>query len=231
MLTYKALAALLTYPEAELIAALPEIEREIVREGKLPRREREALQRLFEHLQSRDPLALQEDYVACFDRGRATSLYLFEHVHGESRDRGQAMVDLKAQYAAHGLALAPGELPDYLSAFLEYLSLRPAAEARGQLTEIVHILQNLHAALARRGSHYAAVIAALIALAGEKAQAVEPVPCGSDREAGDLEALDRAWEDQPAFGPGSAGACGAAAATPQPLRFMSSPSIGKGVAS
>lgn len=67
-----------------------------------------------------DPLDARAQYSELFDRGRATSLLLFEHVHGESRDRGRAMVDLLAQYEQHGLQLNSRELPDHLPLYLEY---------------------------------------------------------------------------------------------------------------
>ena len=125
---FRALAALLSYPEPELIAALPEIRNEV--SGN-----REILN-LLREFENRPLHALQERYVALFDRSRALSLHLFEHVHGESRDRGQAMVDLVRTYAQAGLMLAPGELPDYLPAVLEFASTQPPREARAFLGEI-----------------------------------------------------------------------------------------------
>ena len=109
MKTYRALAALLAYPEAALIEALPEIR---------PQAPAEVL-RLVKELEEQDLLVSQECYVSLFDRSRALSLHLFEHVHGESRDRGQAMVDLQAAYLARGMQVVAHELPDYLPAFLE----------------------------------------------------------------------------------------------------------------
>ena len=67
----------------------------------------------------------QAEWCEVFDRGRTTSLLLFEHVHAESRDRGQAMVDLLAEYEKVGLQLDCRELPDYLPLYLEYLSVLP----------------------------------------------------------------------------------------------------------
>ncbi len=72
----------------------------------------------------------QAEWCEVFDRGRATSLLLFEHVHAESRDRGQAMVDLLSQYESVGLQLNCRELSDHLPLYLEYLSVLPEAEAR-----------------------------------------------------------------------------------------------------
>jgi len=198
MKSYRALAALLSYPEPELLAALPEIRPFVPREA-LP---------LFEELAAQELLALQERYVALFDRSRALSLHLFEHVHGESRDRGQAMVDLQAMYEARGYRVVPDELPDYLPAFLEFVSLTSGKEAIRLLRETAHILRALGERLAQRGSAYAGVFAALLALAGEPGIAV------SAGEKVQEEPIDEQWIDpQVSFGgPGAANAA-------EPIRF------------
>ena len=134
MKTYRALAAILSYPEQELLDALPELRRAIEGEGIA------ALPEL-EGLFADGLLAAQERYVALFDRSKALSLHLFEHVHGDSRDRGQAMVDLAGVYAERGVEPAQGELPDYLPAFLEFLSLLPPEEARAMLADAADILR------------------------------------------------------------------------------------------
>jgi nitrate reductase molybdenum cofactor assembly chaperone NarJ/NarW len=126
-LTLKVLSALLTYPTAELLAAVPEMRAALDAEGRLPRRNRDRLDRLLEDLAIHDLYDLQERYVLLFDRTRSLSLHLFEHVHGESRDRGQAMVDLKSLYERHGLFMDSSELPDHLPLFLEFLSQIPEA--------------------------------------------------------------------------------------------------------
>ena len=166
-ITYKALSALLAYPSADLIAALPDIAAIIERERRLGRPQKEALRALVQGLATSDLLDLQEAYVALFDRGRATSLHLFEHVHGDSRERGQAMVDLKEIYARNGFALAGSELPDFLPAVLEYLSQRPEAEAKDMLGDCAHILRAVGEALQDRASDYSAIFAATLAMVGE----------------------------------------------------------------
>lgn len=201
MMTFKALAALLTYPEAELVAALPEIRAAIDAEGLLPRRERAAVASFLAELGDSDLYGLQERYVALFDRTRALSLHLFEHVHGESRDRGQAMVNLLRVYREHGLELAANELPDYLPVFLEYLSQRPLADAKANLAETSHVLRELGKRLLDRGSDYAAVFSALLALAGEQGMDFSGSGASTDDPV-DLDALDREWAEEPAFGCG-----------------------------
>ena len=129
MKTLKVLSALLCYPQPEIQAALGEMAEALEQERLLPERERRALRAFMNRLERTDLMELQERYVASFDRGRALSLHLFEHIHGQSRDRGQAMVNLLEVYRRHGFELSARELPDYIPLFLEYLAQRPAGEA------------------------------------------------------------------------------------------------------
>jgi nitrate reductase molybdenum cofactor assembly chaperone NarJ/NarW len=199
--TYAVLGALLTYPEAALLDALPEARELLQGERRLTRDARAGLDQFIDYCAQRDLMTLQENYVALFDRGRATSLYLFEHVHGESRDRGQAMVDLLRMYEEHGLHLAAGELPDYLPVFLEYLSRLPTADARALLAETGEILQAITAQLARRGSPYSFVVGALLPLAGagkgEQPDALHDDDAHKTPTPADYRALDAAWADEP----------------------------------
>jgi nitrate reductase molybdenum cofactor assembly chaperone NarJ/NarW len=211
--TYKALSALLTYPTAELQQAAAEIRDVIAAEGIVPARDRAALDTLIEDIGTRDLYDLQERYTMLFDRSRSLSLHLFEHVHGESRDRGQAMLDLAQLYERHGYHVAANELPDYLPMFLEFLSRLPADEARDMLDEAAHILAALDERLKKRKSVYANVFRALRALArGKLSPAQLPELAGDDDvSADDLEALDAEWEETAVtFGPGDPmdGACG-----------------------
>jgi len=188
--TLRVLAALLSYPDTGMRGYLPEM-REILRgESVLPDARRAELGALIESLARADQLEVEADYVELFDRGRGTSLHLFEHVHGDSRDRGPAMIDLAQTYEKAGLYLAPGELPDYLPAVLEFVSTQPPREAAAFLSEMAHIFTAIFSALRERASPYASVLGALLELAGEKAQAValaaEP-------------ALDETWVEPPVF--------------------------------
>ncbi len=173
--TLRVCAALLTYPNATLRNGLPEMREHIQGERVLTRSRRAELDALMRALERTDPLDAEAHYVDVFDRGRASSLHLFEHVHGDSRDRGPAMIDLRQSYATAGLALSGGELPDYLPAVLEFASTQPPAEAAAFLGEIVHILNAIFSALIERGSAYSSVLGALIEIAGEKAQEVVSV--------------------------------------------------------
>ncbi len=205
--TFKALSALLSYPTAELQAAVADLGGVIEHEGLVPPTARRQLALLMEDIATGDLMDLQERYVLLFDRTRSLSLHLFEHVHGESRDRGQAMIDLKALYEKNGLFIGSSELPDFLPLFLEFLSTRPAAEACETLAQPAHILAALAERLRKRRSFYEAVFRALTALAAVKPKSEEVLGllAEADPDPTDLAALDAAWEDEPVtFGPGAA---------------------------
>jgi nitrate reductase delta subunit len=195
MLVFRALSVLLSYPSEQLRQALPEIADVIRVTQILPSRERHNLLDLIDQLGHGDLLDAEERYVDLFDRGRALSLHLFEHLHGESRDRGEAMVDLKRIYERAGFELSARELPDYLPVVLEYLSCRDIAEAQAMLADCAHILTTIGRSLIARGSPYAAVLQALIVIAGESPIDAAKVPPVKER----IETLDRDWAEEPAF--------------------------------
>lgn len=207
MRTFKALSLLLSYPTPDLQQAIPAIREVLVEEGIITLG---PLVPLLARMEAGDIYDLQENYVILFDRSRTLSLNLFEHLHGESRDRGGAMVDLLEMYRAGGLDLDGTELPDHLPVLLEYLSTRPLDEARGVLADAGHIIAALHERLTRRGTDYAAVLGALTALAeatteSEEAQALLEQP---DDDPEDLEALDEVWEEAAVtFGPDPNAGC------------------------
>lgn len=217
---YKVLSALLSYPTAELQTAAPEIAAVLAADRLLPRPVKRGLVELAVDLQHGDLLELQSRYVDLFDRSRSLSLYLFEHVHGESRDRGQAMVDLRERYRAAGLDIAANELPDYLPLFLEFLSVCTADEARSALGNVVHVLRALSERLTSRNCPYAAIFTALESLA---AAAPDPVLLAEMQkqavdDPADLAALDSAWEESEVrFGPGDAQTDGCSRAIRRPV--------------
>jgi nitrate reductase molybdenum cofactor assembly chaperone NarJ/NarW len=208
--TFKVLSALLTYPTAELQAATGELRAALDADAIVPPALRNRLDTLLEELASGDIYDLQERYVLLFDRTRSLSLHLFEHVHGESRDRGQALIDLKSMYERNGLEVGAAELPDFLPLFLEFLSTRPLAEACELLGQPAHILAALAERLRKRRSAYEAVFRALVALpsAKPKVEDVSALLATPDHDATDLAALDAAWEDEPvSFGPNAGNGC------------------------
>ena len=209
--SYKALSALLTYPTAELQGACGEIRSTLHQEGLVPAHALPALDRLIGELASLDLYEVQERYGLLFDRSRSLSLHLFEHVHGDGRKRGPAMIQLRQRYRAAGMEPQSDELPDHLPLVLEYLSCRDLAETRAMLRETAHILRRIGDALQGRQSPYAAVMAALLALAGEKGLDAAPTPP-------EPEDFDRTWEETPAFAPPEPGAPEPAAMTTRRIR-------------
>ena len=190
-LSLRVLAHLLRYPDAPLRAHLSELAEALDTEAALPAARIAELQTLIQRLGALDPLQVESDYVELFDRGRSTALHLFEHVHGDSRDRGPAMIDLIQTYEQAGLYLGPEELPDHLPVLLEFASTQPPAQAREFLAETAHIVRSIFSALLKRQSPYASVLAAVLELAGEKA---EPVPVQPEPE------LDDSWAEPEVFG-------------------------------
>jgi len=207
--TFKALSALLSYPDEDLQKAAPELRAIIKEEALLPPESRRVLVPLIEDIATGDLYDLQERYVELFDRTRSLSLHLFEHVYGESRDRGQAMIELKALYEQNGLYLSASELPDYLPVFLEFLSVRPLEEARAQLRQPAHVLTAIAERLHKRETPYEAAFRALVAIADivPDAASVEVLE-SDDTDPNDFAALDAQWEEEAVtFGPSAAPSC------------------------
>ncbi|MDP1655042.1 MAG: nitrate reductase molybdenum cofactor assembly chaperone [Hylemonella sp.] len=209
-LSLRVLARLLSYPDAELRAHLPDMRDALHSERALGAARLAELDALMHSLTAQEALEVEAEYVQLFDRGRATSLHLFEHVHGDSRDRGPAMIDLAQTYEQAGLYLAEGELPDYLPVVLEFVSTQPLKEARAFLGEMAHILNAIFSALQQRRSAYASVLGALLEIAGEKAQAVKVAPDAP---------LDESWEEPAVFG-GCSTEGQAKPGQPQPIRIV-----------
>ncbi len=223
MLTFKVLAALLVYPEEGLVESLGEMAAILEAEDTLPNAERLALEALIADLGASDLMDAQARYVALFDHSRSLSLHLYEHSHGELRDRGQAMVNLLSHYRSKGLEPGTAELPDFLPLFLEFLSTQPPGEARALLGQAIPVVALLRARLERRSAPYAAVFRAIEALAphGADEAAIRETVAGEmpdDTPA----ALDKAWEEEPVtFGndPGAAAGSGCSAASAMVARF------------
>ena len=217
-LSLRVLARLLAYPDAELREFLPAMRDVLHSEAAVTNSRLDELDALIEWLMATEALETEANYVQLFDHGRATSLHLFEHVHGDSRDRGPAMIDLGQTYDKAGLYLAPDELPDYLPAVLEFVSTQPPAEAKAFLGEMAHIFNAIFSALQQRQSPYASIIGALLELAGEKAQAVKLAP---------EEPLDAAWEEPIVFD-GCSSKGQAKPDQPQPIKIIPKDRSSKG---
>jgi nitrate reductase delta subunit len=222
--TLRALSRLLNYPDEALLDHMSDIGGALHAEAALGAVRLAEIDALIVSLQRQDPIDAQADYVQLFDSGRRTALYLFEHVHGDSRDRGPAMIDLAQMYEQAGLFLAEGEMPDHLPVVLEYASTQPPREATAFLGELAHLFNAIFNALEQRGSRYASLMGALLDLAGEPSR---PVVIAED------EPLDASWAEPAAFsGCSSAGQMSPDA--PQPVQIVrgaaqprgSSPQVG-----
>jgi nitrate reductase molybdenum cofactor assembly chaperone NarJ/NarW len=203
----RAIAWLLRYPDDALRDSLPSIRNALHEAGSLKSDRLQEIYALITALTTRGSFKAESAYIDLFDRGRRAALHLFEHVHGDSRDRGPAMIDLLQTYAAAGLNPTDDELPDYAST-------QPSAEARAFLREFTHILRTIFSVLVDKknafGNGYASVIAAVIELAGERAERVQIAP---------ETPIDEAWEEPEAFGGcGSAGQAKPGQA--QPVHFV-----------
>ncbi len=207
MISFKALGALLDYPTAELQSALDEVEQAIGEERAIPAAELDGVRAFIERLRRSDIMDAQEYWIGLFDRSKRLALHLYEHSHGESRDRGQAMVNLALTYRMNGFELNAAEMPDYLPLFLEFLTVIPEVHARRYLTDAIEIIEALRIRLEERDSTYAALLGALVTLAQREADdaEVEAILAGEPEDPKDLEELDREWAEEPVdFTAGSA---------------------------
>jgi nitrate reductase delta subunit len=207
MISFKALGALLDYPTPEMHGSLDEIEQALREERAIPAAELDEISAFIGRLRRTDIMDLQEQWIGLFDRSKRVALHLYEHSHGEGRDRGQAMVNLALTYRMNGFELAASEMPDYLPLFLEFLSQIPEGPARRYLGEAIDIIEALRIRLEERDNAYAALLGALVPLASRRTDEteVEAILAGEPEDPGDLEALDREWAEEPVdFTAGSA---------------------------
>ena len=200
MKTFKVLGVLLSYPKTEWVSHLDEFGPLLFAENLLSKKQLKAVLAFIEELKSADIFTLQEEYCSTFDRGRSHCLHLFEHIHGESRDRGQAMVNLSDAYEQKGFFIDQAELPDYIPLFLEFLSLCPRDEAVALLGEPIDVIATIGTRLEKRDSSYAVLFDALVALSRVKPsrEKIQEV-MAQEPEDDSLEAMDKAWEEAAAF--------------------------------
>jgi len=205
--TYRALSRLMSYPEAMLQKEAGVCVEAIRGEGLVPDRILASLRRLADYLSGSDLYEVQSAYVDLFDRTRSLSLHLYEHVHGESRERGPAMVGLIELYREHGLEMEVSDLPDYLPVFLEFLSILPDEQAASLIGEAAHVLEAISERLKKRQSPYRSAFGALLSISDKPADqaAVRSLLSLKDDDPNDFEALDKAWAEEPVtFGPDTA---------------------------
>ncbi len=201
MKTFKILGLFLTYPEGTVFNASEELLQTLRSEGILPNKSIQRMERFLKTQKNKDLMDVQADYVDTFDRGRSHCLHLFEHIHGESRDRGQAMVDLRETYATKELHINNGELPDYLPLFLEFLSQCSIKEAKELLGEAIDIIAMIGLKLKKLTSPYAEVFDAIQILSTVKPDEVKIAKAliDSPKDPVTLEELDKEWKEAEAF--------------------------------
>lgn len=216
----KVIALLLDYPRKEIANHREEISQAIENAREVSPDHRVRLLQTLSEIYDIELMDAEENYTGLFEQGRSLSLHLFEHVHGESRDRGQAMVDLMGEYSQNGFDIDSRELPDFIPMFLEYLSHRPDTVAREWLADVSHILALLGARLIERQSSYANLFESLLLIAGRSAELEDKLTKVADEVPDNThEALDKEWEEVPVtFGVDHEGgeSCGANSQTPDP---------------
>lgn len=195
--TLRALSALMAYPSEELQAHIGAVREALHGEAELPPDALARLEPLFDAFASQDLFDLQAHYCELFDSSRALSLHLFEHVHGDGRQRGQAMIDLGQAYLARGFMMREAELPDYLPMFLEFLSILPQEEAEEWLSQPAHVLEALEQRLTERKTDYAGVLHNLLHLSKRRPSTGNVQDLPDYRDPATPDEIDRAWEDAP----------------------------------
>jgi nitrate reductase molybdenum cofactor assembly chaperone NarJ/NarW len=198
VLILKVISRLLDYPSQSLNDHSSELI-SVVKESRLSADNKIQLIVFIDKLTATDLYDAQERYDLLFERGRSLSLLLFEHVHGESRDRGQAMVDLMREYNEHGFEINSEQLPDYIPLYLEFLSLQNSAYINEWLSGVVHILAVLSERLLDRECDYRILFESLIELSGadtstERIQIAKAVK--KEQRDDTIAAIDTAWEDK-----------------------------------
>ncbi len=192
--TYRILSLLLTYPNEEIYNFLPQVNASLKEENLLDAKTITGID-VFIDFFTRESLTFwQEFYVQLFDYSRSVSLYLFEHVHGESKDRGQAMVDLIELYKENGLQMDQSELPDFLPVFLEFLALQASQKANEYLAEVIDIVGFIHRKLEEKDNPYQYLLSAIISLSAK-----QPAEARIQKMASNMPeiSIDDAYEEKP----------------------------------
>ena len=155
---FKLLSLLLRYPDDAVMVARGEIA-EAVRE--LPDSPaREYMIGFLDYWEKEPPRRLQSGYAENFDFKRRGNLYLTYYRYGDSRARGQALVDMKEAYNRAGYPLDTNELPDYLPLILEFTAAAPE-EGLAMLAEHRAAIEVVRRSLLHDKSPYARLIEAL----------------------------------------------------------------------
>ena len=201
MRSLRVLSRLLTYPKADTQSHMGELKQVLSDDGFLKAKTLKKLTAFMDEFAGMDLMDAQETYVELFDRGRAHCLHLFEHVHGESRFRGQAMIDLAGRYAEKGLEIGVGELPDYLPVFLEFISICEPEEGLETLAQAAPVIATIGEKLKRQKSGYASVFKAIAELSGAKLnqKEIEKAADAALPHIQTLDEMDEEWKEPDAF--------------------------------
>ena len=197
MLLLKVISRLLDYPSEALFNASEELIDVVRQESNISNVNKDSLISFIQNLSAKNIYDAQERYDLLFDRGRSLSLLLFEHVHGESRDRGQAMVDLMNVYKSKGFEVDSSQLPDYIPLYLEFLSEQEDDFAEEWLGDICHLMTMLSERLIDRKCDYSVIFDSLIELSRIEVNRDEVAAAIQKEERDDtIEAIDKEWEDK-----------------------------------
>lgn len=184
----------MSYPNEQIYQLLDESLPILKAENLLDDKTLEGIGEFCTFFSTRTLVQWQEHYVQLFDYSRGASLYLFEHLHGDSKDRGQAMVDLINIYEEAGLTIDKSELPDYLPLFLEFLSLSTPEKAASYLAEVVDIVGVIHPKLAAKDNPFRHLLYAVIKLSAREPDEKKITMISSMMP--DI-SLDEAYEEKP----------------------------------
>ncbi len=186
--TYKILSLCLSYPNADLQLFLSKVKNELQKEVLLNEENIEGMTKFVNYFKNMDLTDWQAQYVQLFDNSRSASLHLFEHIKSDSKDRGQAMVDLMEYYKEGGLELSANELPDYLPVFLEFLSTQEIQKAAELLSEPIHIIARINKALSEKQNPYSYIFSAIVSLSSQQPNEKETAVIISNEKPLDLDA-------------------------------------------
>ena len=190
------ISRLIDYPDEQILAN-EQAMINVIEESGLDASLEERLINFIESNLAKDLMDWQSEYDGLFERGRSLGLWLFEHVHGESRDRGQAMVDLVNVYREAGLEISQHELPDYIPLFLEFLATQGEDNAVQWLKDVEHVLGLLLCRLEKRGSDYEVLFESLLTIADSQVELDEfRRQIAEEKRDDTAQAIDKEWEEE-----------------------------------
>lgn len=116
---FAAASWLIDYPDPAVMDRLPQI-RGLLATSSLPESIHDDLTSTINHLGAGDVYDLRADYVETFDTRRRGCLFLTYFTNGDTRRRGQALLEIKDIYHRTGVDMDDSQLPDHLTCVLEF---------------------------------------------------------------------------------------------------------------